>query len=80
MPTLTTDHGVKLYYEDSGAGTPIVFVHEFARMLSEHSAQGSANTMLGYQGRRPSLYALVDDLARDPRSPVASAYGPGGKP
>jgi pimeloyl-ACP methyl ester carboxylesterase len=37
---------------------------EFARMLSEHSAQGSANTMLGYQGRRPSLYALVDDLAR----------------
>jgi pimeloyl-ACP methyl ester carboxylesterase len=37
---------------------------EFSRMLSEHSAQGSANTMLGYQGRRPSLYALVDELAR----------------
>lgn len=36
---------------------------EFARMLAEHSAPGSANTMLGYQGRRPSLYALVDDLA-----------------
>ena len=30
MPALTTDDGVKLYYEDSGAGTPIVFVHEFA--------------------------------------------------
>jgi pimeloyl-ACP methyl ester carboxylesterase len=30
MPTLTTDDGVKLFYEDSGAGTPIVFVHEFA--------------------------------------------------
>ena len=29
MPTLTTDDGVKLYYEDCGAGTPIVFVHEF---------------------------------------------------
>ena len=30
MPTLTTDDGVKLYYEESGQGTPIVFVHEFA--------------------------------------------------
>ena len=25
-----TDDGVKLYYEEAGAGTPIVFVHEFA--------------------------------------------------
>ena len=30
MPHLTTDDGVKLYYEDSGTGIPIVFVHEFA--------------------------------------------------
>ena len=30
MPFLTTDDGVKLHYEESGAGTPIVFVHEFA--------------------------------------------------
>jgi pimeloyl-ACP methyl ester carboxylesterase len=30
MPTLTTDDGIKLYYEDTGSGTPIVFVHEFA--------------------------------------------------
>ena len=30
MPTLTTDDGVKLYYEETGTGTPIVFVHEFA--------------------------------------------------
>jgi len=30
MPTLTTDDGVHLYYEDTGRGTPIVFVHEFA--------------------------------------------------
>ena len=30
MPHLTTDDGVRLYYEDTGAGTPIVFVHEFA--------------------------------------------------
>jgi len=27
---LNTDDGVKLFYEETGAGTPIVFVHEFA--------------------------------------------------
>ena len=30
MPHLTTDDGVRLYYEETGAGTPIVFIHEFA--------------------------------------------------
>jgi pimeloyl-ACP methyl ester carboxylesterase len=30
MPFATTDDGVKLYYEETGAGAPVVFVHEFA--------------------------------------------------
>jgi pimeloyl-ACP methyl ester carboxylesterase len=30
MPHLTADDGVKLYYEETGSGIPIVFVHEFA--------------------------------------------------
>jgi pimeloyl-ACP methyl ester carboxylesterase len=30
MPYLTTDDGVRLYYEETGSGAPIVFVHEFA--------------------------------------------------
>jgi pimeloyl-ACP methyl ester carboxylesterase len=30
MPTLAADDGVKLYYEEAGSGTPLVFVHEFA--------------------------------------------------
>jgi pimeloyl-ACP methyl ester carboxylesterase len=30
MPHLTTDDGVKLYYEETGSGTPLIFVHEFA--------------------------------------------------
>jgi pimeloyl-ACP methyl ester carboxylesterase len=30
MPHLTTDDGIKLFYEETGTGTPIVFVHEFA--------------------------------------------------
>jgi pimeloyl-ACP methyl ester carboxylesterase len=30
MPYVTTDDGIELYYEATGAGTPLVFVHEFA--------------------------------------------------
>ncbi|HET7198923.1 MAG TPA: alpha/beta hydrolase [Burkholderiales bacterium] len=37
---------------------------EYLRQLAEHSAAGSANTMAGYQGRRPSLYDLVEDVKR----------------
>ncbi len=36
----------------------------FVRHFSEHSALGSANTMLGYQARRPSLYDLTADMAK----------------
>ncbi len=35
----------------------------FVRHLAEHSALGSANTMLGYQARRPSLYDLQSEMA-----------------
>jgi pimeloyl-ACP methyl ester carboxylesterase len=37
---------------------------EFKRMLAEHSGVGSANTQLGVQRERPSLYTLVDDMKR----------------
>src|SRR5262245_6618224 len=30
MPHLTTDDNIKHYYEESGSGVPVVFVHEFA--------------------------------------------------
>src|SRR3954451_14739448 len=30
MPSATTDDGVRLHYEESGRGTPLIFVHEFA--------------------------------------------------
>lgn len=36
---------------------------EFVKQFSEHSAKGSANTMLGYQARRPSLYNLAAEMA-----------------
>lgn len=37
---------------------------EATNRLAEHSAAGSANTMRGYQGTRPSLYDLTDEIAR----------------
>jgi pimeloyl-ACP methyl ester carboxylesterase len=30
MPHALTDDGVRLYYEESGTGTPVIFVHEYA--------------------------------------------------
>jgi pimeloyl-ACP methyl ester carboxylesterase len=30
MPFATTDDGVRLHYEETGSGTPVIFVHEFA--------------------------------------------------
>ncbi len=35
---------------------------EYIQQLSEHSALGSANTMRGYQGKRPSLYDLTAEM------------------
>jgi len=37
---------------------------EYIQQLSEHSASGSANTMLGCQARRPSLYDLTAEMRR----------------
>jgi pimeloyl-ACP methyl ester carboxylesterase len=39
MPHLTTDDGIKLYYEETGSGTPVVFVHEFAGDYRSYESQ-----------------------------------------
>src|ERR1051325_3396805 len=39
MPQITTDDGVQLYYEEAGAGFPIVFVHEFAGDYRSYETQ-----------------------------------------
>ena len=30
MPHITAQDGVRLYYEEVGQGTPVIFVHEYA--------------------------------------------------
>jgi pimeloyl-ACP methyl ester carboxylesterase len=39
MPYVTTDDGVRLYYEEAGTGIPIVFVHEFAGDYRSYESQ-----------------------------------------
>lgn len=46
MPHVTTDDGVRLYYEEVGRGAPIIFVHEFAGDVRSWEAQ------MRYFGRR----------------------------
>ena len=46
MPHLSTDDGIKLYYEEVGSGIPIVFVHEFAGDVRSYELQ------LRYFGQR----------------------------
>jgi pimeloyl-ACP methyl ester carboxylesterase len=46
MPHISAGDGVKLYYEEAGAGTPILFVHEF---MGEYR---SWETQLRYFSRR----------------------------
>ncbi len=47
---------------------------EFATMLGQHSALGSANTMRGVQARRPSVYDLEDRL-KEMRVPTLVVVG-----
>src|SRR3954464_13265596 len=39
MPTVTTDDGVRLHYEETGRGTPLIFVHEFGGDLRSGEPQ-----------------------------------------
>ena len=39
MPHATTDDGVKLYFEETGSGTPVIFVHEYAGDARSWEAQ-----------------------------------------
>jgi pimeloyl-ACP methyl ester carboxylesterase len=46
MPHAMTDDGVRLHYEETGSGTPVIFVHEFA---GDHRAW---ETQMRHFGRR----------------------------
>ena len=60
MPYATTDDGVKLYFEEVGTGTPVIFVHEFAadhrswEMQMRHFGQRYRCITYGARGYPPS--------------------------
>jgi pimeloyl-ACP methyl ester carboxylesterase len=68
MPFATTDDGVRLHYEETGSGTPLVFVHEFA------GDAGSWEPQLRHFGRRYRAVAYCargyppSDIPPDPAS------------
>ena len=39
MPYATTDDGVRLYFEETGSGRPLILVHEFAGDLRSYEQQ-----------------------------------------
>jgi pimeloyl-ACP methyl ester carboxylesterase len=78
MPYATTDDGVRLYYEETGSGRPLIFVHEFAGDLRSWEPQmrhfGKRYRAIAYNARgfspsdvpeQPSLYSqarAADDI------------------
>ena len=60
MPYAKTDDGVKLYYEETGTGAPIVFVHEFAGDYRSWEPQmrhfGRRYRCIAYQRARLSAF------------------------
>ena len=66
MPHITTDDDVKLYYEETGSGVPVVFVHEFAGDYRSYEMQ------MRYFGQRYRCIAFnargypPSDVPKDP--------------
>src|ERR1700709_719855 len=75
MPFAKTDDGVRLHYEESGSGVPVIFVHEFA---GDHRAWEAQMRHFG-QGYRAITYAargyppsdVPDDVAKYSQSRAA---------
>ena len=67
MPHFTTGDGVRLYYEETGTSTPIVFVHEFAGDCRAWEAQmrhfGRRHRCIAFNARGYPPSDVPDDVA-----------------
>ena len=71
MPHATTPDGVKLYYEEAGSGTPILFVHEYSGDWRSWEPQ-----MRFFSRRLPLHHLFLPRLSRLRRARrVESMYG-----
>ena len=86
MPTIATPDGTKLYVEESGRGTPVVFIHEYAGDYRSWEPQvrhlGRQHRCVTYSQRGyppsdvpsdPACYS--QDIARDDAIAVMDALG-----
>ncbi len=68
MPHLTTDDGIKLFYDEVGSGIPVVFVHEFAGDMRSHELQmryfGQRYRCIAYNARGYPPSDVPDDGER----------------
>ena len=68
MPHATTDDGVRLHYEETGTGTPVIFVHEFAGDWRSWEAQlrhfGQRYRAIAYNARGYPPSDVPEDVAR----------------
>jgi pimeloyl-ACP methyl ester carboxylesterase len=67
MPFATTDDGVRLYYETTGSGTPLIFVHEYAGDYRSWEPQvrhfGQRYLAITYNARGYPPSDVPDDVA-----------------
>jgi 3-oxoadipate enol-lactonase len=68
MPYATTPDGVRLYYEEAGSGTPVLFVHEFS---GDHT---SWEPQMRYFSRRHRCIAYAARGYRPSDVPPAGSY------
>src|SRR3984957_9351192 len=68
MSFATTDDGVRLHYEETGSGTPVIFVHEFAGDHRAWEAQmrhfGQRYRTITYAARGYPPSDVPDDVAK----------------
>src|ERR1700744_2260453 len=68
MPHATADDGVRLYYEESGSGIPVIFVHEYAGHHRSWEAQmrhfGQRYRAITYAARGYPPSDVPDDVAK----------------
>src|ERR1700749_4384561 len=68
MPFATTDDGIRLHYEETGSGTPVIFVHEFAGDHRAWEAQlrhfGQRYRAITYAARGYPPSDVPDDVAK----------------
>ena len=70
MNFATTKEGVKLYFEETGSGTPIIFVHEFA---GDHRSWEPQMRFFSRYFRCVTYSArgyLPSDVPSDPEAPI----------